>query len=204
MLKMLLMLLLLTGALRAEEDSDFGPGDVLYAPEEMTGSAEAVASSGSYYSSARISVGDYASGMQGLKGAEIFVDGVFVGKSPLELSGVLISKPQSAVSARLDGYDEALRAAVRIPMEGELKIAMSGDRAASWYTLPSWVAGLAMFGGAIAAYAQNSSSSSATGMGLVIGGVGVIAISQGIARIFHLPSLRDEVERVNAKAEPGL
>jgi len=204
MMSVILALALLK-PLWAEESQDFQPGDALYAPEDETPGAEsfsgAAASSGSYYSTAKISVADFAHGMKPLEGAELFIDGHFVGKSPLDLGGYLINKPAVALTARLSGYHDAAREALKIPAEGEARIAMVGDNAASWYTTPSWIAGLLMLGGAVAAYSQNNSSGSGAGIALVGGGVGVFVISQGIARLFHLPSLDKDVAALNSKSE---
>lgn len=202
MLRILLMLLALGAPAFAEDNSDFQPGDALYAPEEESGtaqSASASSSAGSYYSSARIEALDYGHGMKPLEGAEIFIDGRFLGKSPLDLSGFLVNKPAMTLSARLPGYNDAAREAFKIPAEGNLGIAMVGDNAASWYTMPSWIAGLAMLGGAVAAYSQNNSQ---VGIALVGGGVGVIALSQAVARLFHLPRLESEAAALNAKSDP--
>lgn len=205
MLKVFFLLLALTKALNAE-DSDFKPEDALYAPEELSSNAEAITAlhGGSFYSTARITVTDFARPGILLEGAELFIEGQYLGKSPLEMSGFLINKPRVALSARLPGYDEALRPAVQFPAEGEVHIALLGDHAAAWYTTPSWVVGILMIGGAIAAYSQNNSGASQTGIALVCGGVGVIALSQAVARLFHLPALRRDLEALNSKAEPGL
>ena len=79
---------------------------------------------------------------------------------------------------------------------------MAGDNAVSWYTTPSFVAGMLMLAGAAVAYAQNSPSGSETGAALVGGGVGVILISQAVARLFQLPALHKRAEAYNAKPEP--
>lgn len=204
MLRILCLSLALAGILRAD-DSDFQPGDALYAPEEETATAEAaapLATSASYYSTAHIDVIDLAHDKRAIEGVELFADGQYLGKSPLDLAGFLVSKPSISLSARLAGYHESLRPAIRIPAEGSLNIAMIGDNAAGWYTTPSFIAGLLMMGGAVAAYAQNNSSSSTVGASLVIGGVAVIGISQAVARLFHIPSLDKDVEAYNARPEP--
>jgi hypothetical protein len=205
MLKIMFLALALAGALAAEE-GEFKPEDALYAPEDVTGSAEDAASpapqGGSFYSSAKIVVSDFSRPATLLEGAELFIDGQYLGKSPLQLSGLLISKPTVALSARLPGYDEALRPAVQFPAEGEVRISALGDNAVSWYTTQSWVVGLLMIGGAIAAYSQNSQEGSQAGIALVGGGVAVIGISQAVARIFHLPALRRDLEALNAKPAP--
>jgi hypothetical protein len=154
MLRVLLMTVLFLAGAGLRADDDFQPGDALYAPEEETSTAAAAGPrlNASYYSTAKITVLDLGRDGAGLEGAELFIDGRFVGKSPLDLSGFLISKPAVALSARLAGYDEALRPALRIPPEGEVRVVMAGDNAASWYTTPSWIAGLLMLGGAVAAY----------------------------------------------------
>jgi hypothetical protein len=196
----------LAGLIRAEDsaDTDFQPGDALYAPQDLTPAAtdNSATSQASFYSTAKLSVMDFAHPGKNLDGADLFIDGKYVGKSPVELSGYLIDKPMVSISATLDGYREAIRPAVKLPADGEAQIAMLGDNAVSWYTTPSFILGLLMLGGAVVSYAQDSSQSSSLGLGLVCGGVGVIALSQIVARFFHLPALERSVQALNAKPEP--
>jgi hypothetical protein len=203
MLKILLLGLALAGLGRADEtdSSDFQPSDALYAPENASPSAAAELRA-TYYSTARLSVVDAGHGMRPLEGAELFIDGKYVGKSPLDLSGFLVDKPSVALSARLGGYNEALRPALSLPAEGEARIAMSGDNAASWYTTPAFVVGLLAMGGAVAVYAQNDPSTSDSGLALVCGGVAVIALSQAVAHFIHLPALEKSTAALNARPEP--
>jgi hypothetical protein len=200
MLKGLALMLALCGALPAAEepDADFGPQDVLYAPEDLSETAAAQeAGRASYYSTARITVEDAGRGGL-LEGAEIFLDGRYVGTSPLELSGFLVAKPRVAMSARLPGYWEAVRPAMILPAEGEARIAMAGDNAAGWYTTPGFVAGILLLGAAAVASTQNDASSSQLGIGLACGAVGVVALTQGVARLLHLPSLSKKTAARNA------
>jgi hypothetical protein len=125
-----------------------------------------------------------------------------MGKSPLELSGLLVGKPLVSVAARLSGYAEGLRPAVAIPREGEARVYLAGDSAAAWYTTPSWVLGLLMIAGSVAAYSQNNPESSSTGIALLGSGVGVIAISQAVARFWHIPAAAKRAEAMNAGREP--
>jgi hypothetical protein len=198
MAKILMLLLALGGALKADEEGDFKPEDALYAPEGESATAE---TSPSYYSSAKVIAFDSSRPAEALKDVEIFLDGAFVGKTPLELSGVLVNKPSFALTARVNGYEEAVRPAVQIPAQGELRVAMAGDNAASWYTAPSFVIGLGLIAGAVVAYSQNNGSSSSVGASLVGSGLGLIGLSQAVARLFHLPALRRQAEDYNRKHE---
>jgi hypothetical protein len=207
-IKILALMLALAGVARAEDDADFRPEDALYAPEEATPTAQESgapeARGASYYSSARVVAVDLGRGGREIEGAEIFIGGRYLGKSPLDLEGFLVDAPLLSLSARLPGYAESLRPALRVPPEGEIRVGLAGDNAASWYTTPSFVAGILMLAGAAASYAQNTPSGSETGAALLGGGVGVILISQAVARLFHLPALHKRVEAWNASHEPLL
>jgi hypothetical protein len=205
MTRLLVLALAMQGILRADEAQDFQPGDALYAPEGESGTAEASPDAGlnaSYYSTCRISVVDLGHAGRPMQGVDLFIDGQFVGKSPLELSGFYINRPTLRLSAQMDGYHDAERPAVRIPPEGETRIVMVGDNAAGWYTTPSWVAGILLLGGAMAAYSQNRADSTAVGNAMIGSGLGVILLSQAWARLFHLPGLDREAARANARSEP--
>jgi hypothetical protein len=207
MLKGLLLCAALSCGLWAGEEpaGDFGPQDVLYAPEELSGTAAEAAPAqegrASYYSTAKITVEDAGHGGL-LEGADIFLDGRYLGQSPLELSGFLVNKPRVSMSARKAGYWEALRPALILPGEGEARIAMAGDNAAGWYTTPGFVLGLLLLGSAAVASTQNDSSSAQLGIGLACGAVGVVALTQGIARLIHLPALAKKTAARNAAETP--
>ena len=106
-----------------------------------------------------------------------------------------------SLSARLPGYDEALRPAMSLPAQGEARVYLIGDNAASWYTTPCFVAGLLAMAGSIVAYSQGSAASAKLGLGLAIGGAGVLAVSQAIAHFIHLPGLEKEAEAKNQRPE---
>jgi hypothetical protein len=193
----------------AGTQGDFQPADALYAPEDITYSAGTQAQapapqeSASYYSQAKIVACDFGHGNRPLEGAEIFIEGQYVGKSPLSLTRFLIEKPEINMTARLEGYDEALRPAMHLPAEGEARIYLVGTNAASWYTVPSMVLGVLALGGSVAAYAQaqRHPGSSQLGLGLVLGGTGIIALSQIIAHGLHLPALSKRMQELNSKPE---
>ena len=216
MLKILMLLLALSPQLRAdpstqpaagsgqEASEDFRPEDALYAPEEMTYTAAAAETGrATFYSSAKLVALDISHPAVPLEDAELFLDGNYVGKSPLSLEAYLVDKPSLALTARLPGWREASRLALLLPADGDVRIYLAGEGSTSWYTRPAFGIGLAMLAGSIAAYSQNSPSTTALGTGLVAGGVSVIAVTQVIARFFHLPALIARADALNAKAEPA-
>jgi hypothetical protein len=182
--------------------------DVYYAPEENgDASGEMGASQGavgslpggaSYLSHAKLMPFEWGHPDKPLDGVELFLNGQFLGSSPLSLDGYMVQRLQLTLGARKDGYEEAERAHVKIPVEGELRVALLNENAASWYTTPAWVLGLGLV---VAAAAASNNGSGSTGVGLAGAGVGVIAISQLAARFFHLPALRRQVEAYNSRSE---
>lgn len=182
--------------------------DVYYGPvEDDAGAAEGVSASaeplpqGSYLSHASIEAVDARSG-EPLEGAELFLDGVYLGASPLTLAGRVIDRPLLPLAARKEGYTEGLRPGVAVPEDGVLKVAMAPTTAARWYTQPAWVIGLGLLAASAVVY---DSKAPGAGLALVSGGVGVISLSQLAARYVHLPALRRKAERWNAgaQADPG-
>ena len=192
-------LLALASPAAAEENETFQPGDVLYAPEEMSPTADVAAPAGkaSFYSTATIEAIDFGSS-KSLLGAELFLDGIYVGKSPLQLTGFLVKKERLSLTARKEGYAESERPAFILPPEGRANIYLVGDHAVSWYTTPAFIAGLAMLAGSVAAYSQNSGE---LGLGLVAGGLGTIGFTQCFARFWHLPALKKSCELKNSAPE---
>jgi hypothetical protein len=201
-----LCLLFAAAALRADVTPTAGADedalkdeDVYYAPiddaaEDATPTVKAL-SPGSYVSQAKVSAFDIADGKP-VTGAEIFLAGAYLGRSPLQLQGAVVDKPLMALSARADGYAEGLRAAVKVPAEGDVTVALASERAAGWYTTPAWVVGLVLLGASAAVYDANNSG---PGLSLAGGGLGIIALSQLTARFIHLPSLRRQAEAYNAQ-----
>jgi hypothetical protein len=201
--KALLMLLLLLSplALRADEAA-MEDKDIYYAPDVAedaaagTPTASVALPQGAYVSKARLSVFDFSSGKD-LKGAELFLGQDYLGRSPLVLQGLVVS-PGAELAARLDGYGEASRRALRLPAEGEVRLALLSENPAGWYTTPAWVVGLGLLAASVAVYRSDNTS---PGLALVGAGVGVISLSQLTARFFHVPALRREVEDYNARPE---
>jgi hypothetical protein len=204
-----LSLLLLSVALRADvtpsaqADDSLKDEDVYYAPiddqpEGATPTVQAL-SPGSFVSQAKVTAFDIADGKP-VEGAELFLAGTYLGRAPLQLQGTVISKPQIAISARADGYDEGLRPAVSVPADGTVAVAMASEHAARWYTTPAWVVGLCLLGASAAVYDANNSG---PGLSLAGGGLGIIALSQLTARFLHLPSLRRKAEAYNAQGAPA-
>jgi hypothetical protein len=207
---MALLLLLAPGAARADEVPAGEDPDVYYAPEEVSetaavlgGSAGSVAASpsagASSMSHARLIPFAWGEPDKPLKGAELFLNGQYLGHSPLSLDSVLVSLKPMTLTAHLDGYEEAVRPAVIVPAEGELRVALLGEDAASWYTTPAWIVGLGMVAGSLAAYNNGNGT---VGIALVGGGVAIITLTQLSARLFHLPSLRRDVEAYNQRPQP--
>lgn len=184
--------------------------DVYYAPEEegeasgvMGGSQGAVGSlpgSASYLSHARLVPFQWGHPEKPLEDVELFLNGQYLGKSPLNLDNFMVQRVQLSLTARKEGYEEAERPKVSVPVDGDLRIAMMDEGAAGWYTTPAWIVGLGLVAGAIGAYNGGSSSG---GLALAGGGVGVIALSQLTARLVHLPAVRKDVEAYNQRFEPA-
>jgi hypothetical protein len=182
--------------------------DVYYAPEEsgdasgeMGASQGAVGSlpgSASYLSHARLVPFEWGHPDKALDGVELYLNGQFLGSSPLSLDGYMVQRTQLSLGARKDGYEESERANVKIPVEGDLRVALLSENAAGWYTTPAWLVGLGLILGAAAA---SNNGSGSTGVGLAGAGVGVIALSQLTARFIHLPALRRQVDAYNSKTE---
>jgi hypothetical protein len=184
--------------------------DVYYAPEEngdasgeMGGSQGAVGSlpgSASYLSHARVVPFEWGHPDKPLDGVDLFLNDHYVGSGTLTLDGYLVQRDALGLTAHKDGYEEALRPQVRVPMEGDLRVALLSDNAASWTTTPGWVIGLGLVVGSLLTYNSNGGN---TGLGLLGGGVGVIAVTQLIARFIQMPALRHSVETYNQKQEPA-
>lgn len=217
----LLLLCLLGQGLRADDAAQaLSPAaaagalqdqDVYYGPDEqdVSASAQSAASPaptpaptgdlGSALTRASVSAFEWGHPERPLVGAELFINGQFLGRSPLRLTGRVVDR-SSVVTARLDGYSEALRGRVQVPAEGEIRVAMASENAAGWYTTPSWVLGLGLLGASLAVYRADNTG---PGLALVGGGVSVIAVSQLVARFFHLPALRRAVQDYNSRPEPA-
>ena len=184
--------------------------DVYYAPEEsgevsgeMGASQGAVGSlpgSASYVSHAKLVPFEWGHPEKPLDDVELFLNGQFLGKSPLTLDGYMVQRAQMSLTARKDGFEESERPKVKLPVEGELRIALLNEGAASWYTTPAWIVGLGLVIASVTAYSAGSGNS---GVALAGGGVGIIALSQIGAHFLHLPALRKEVEAYNQQAEPA-
>jgi hypothetical protein len=164
------------------------------------GAVGSLPGSASYLSHAKLEPFEWGHPEKTLEGAELFLNGQFLGKSPLNLENFMVQRTTMALTARKDGYEEGERAQVKVPVEGSLRIALLSDNAASWYTTPAWLLGLCLIGGSVAAYSGGSGS---TGIGLAAGGVGVITFSQLGARLLHMPALRRSVEEYNRRLEPA-
>lgn len=205
MTRMLLLILALGAGLRAEpeiEPEPFTDSDALYAPEDSsaTGTAQ-VRARASYYSQAKITAFDISDPAREVAGAELFLGDKLAGYSPLTLTGFLVSQEFVSLSARAPGYEEVIRPRVNFPAEGEVKVALWGQRGTRWYSWGAGALGLAAIGGSFAAYGQNTSESGTLGAGLLIGGVSLIAVTQVFSRFFHLPALKKKAEAYNQRSE---
>lgn len=184
--------------------------DVYYAPEEegeasgvMGGSQGAVGSlpgSASYLSHAHVIPFQWGHPEKPLDEVELFLNGQYLGKSPVTLDNFMVQRVQLSLTAHKEGFEEAERPKVSVPADGDLRIALMDEGAASWYTTPAWVVGLGLVAGAIGAYNGGSSTGA---LALAGGGVGVIALSQLTARLVHLPAVRHDVEAYNQRFEPA-
>lgn len=154
---------------------------------------------GSYLSHARITAFAWGSPQRELAGAEVVLNGEYLGKSPLVLQGLLVAGAAPAkVALRLDGYSEGLRPSVSLPQDGDLRVALLDDSAGAWISTPGWIAGLGLMGASVLAYRSESAQ---VGLGLAGGGIAVIAVSQLLLRWVALPALRHAVQAFNARPE---
>ena len=153
---------------------------------------------GAFLSRASIHAFDIASG-KAVEGAEVFVAGAYLGRTPLQLKEHVVPKPQPPVAVRMDGYAEGLRPAVSVPADGQVAVALASDSSAGWYTTPAWVLGLGLLAASAAVYDANNS---APGLALAGGGMAVISLSQLAARFMHLPALRRKADAYNASPQP--
>ena len=196
---LLLAILMLPLGLRADQMQD---EDVYYAPDvaedspEGTTAAAATLPQGAYVSRADLHIFDYSSG-RSLSGAELFLGRDYLGRSPLTLKGLVVG-PGAELEVRMDGYDEASRPGLRLPAEGEVKVALLRENPVGWYTTPAWVVGLGLLVTSVFVYRSDNAT---PGLILVGGGVSIIALSQLTARFLHLPALRREVKEYNARPE---
>lgn len=208
---LLLLALLAAPPLRAEEAAAAASGgdgaealddpDVYYAPDDEAAEplSPTAQSPGSFVSRASIQAYDVADGRV-LEGADLFLQGAFIGRSTLDLGGRVIDKPVVELDARLADCEDASRPAVALPAEGTVRIAMVSRRSARWYTAPGWAIGLGLLAAAAVVY---DSHNTGPGLALVGGGVATIGLSQIMARLVHLPGLRRRAEALNARREPA-
>lgn len=191
-------------ALSPSVQEDYQPSDTYYAPAPESPAA-ATAEEGlqaSYYSTAHLDVVELGNPQKKVSGVELFIDGHYVGMSPLDLSGYLMNKSSVSLSSHLDGYGDATRPNFQLPAQGEVQLVMANDDAVDWYTIPCYVLGLLMVAGGPAVYAENNSNSDEVGLGLVIGGLAVVLVSQLIAHQLQIPSMRQAAKTLNAKPDP--
>jgi len=186
----------------AEAAADSEDQDIYYAPADAqdataTVQAGATAAVGSFYSRAVLKAFAWGQPSEPLLGVEVFLGGQFLGKTPLLLSEFLVSKPGYALTARLNGYEEASRPNFAVPQEGEIRVALLDKGAASWYSTPAWVLGLGLIAGSVAAYSNNSNTLGTT---LLCSGVGLVTLVQGIVHFLHMPALRRDVQAYNDQA----
>jgi hypothetical protein len=183
--------------------------DIYYAPEEggdasgelgaSQGAVGSLPGSASYLSHAKLEPFEWGRPGQALEGVELFLNGQYLGKSPLSLDNYMVQRVTLPLTARREGYEEAERPQVKLPVEGPLRVALLSEGAARWYTTPAWILGLGLLGASVAVY--NNGGNDNAGLGLAGGGLGVICVSQLWARFVHLPALRREVDAYNARME---
>jgi hypothetical protein len=170
---------------------------VVYAPAGAD-NGDAAALEGSYLSRARISVFAWGRPQEELSGADVVLNGNYIGRSPVALKGIVMDQQDARLSARLDGYSEALRPAVRMPADGVVRVAVLSDNASAWYTAPGWVLGVGLLAASVA---LTRSDNTGAGLALAGAGVGAVALTQLVSRLAQLPLLRRAVERYNASRE---
>ncbi len=168
---------------------------------DATGATLPAAAGGSYLSHARITAFAWGSPGQELKGAEVVLNGEYLGRSPLLLKGLLVDGGAPVkLSLHLEGYSEGQRPAVHLPEEGDLRVALLDDNAEGWISTPAWIAGLGLVAASVLAYRSETSQ---VGLGLAGGGIAVIAVSQLLVRWLGQPALRRAVQAFNNRPEPA-
>jgi hypothetical protein len=176
--------------------------DVYFAPLDDAAGDSAEASSapvGSRLSRARLRAFAWGHPGRSVDGAELYLDGSLVGRSPLALDGVLVSAAGVSLAARADGYEEALRPRLDLPADGSVAVALLPEDAADAITLPGWAVGLGLVVAGVLTY---QSASPGAGLGIAGGGLLCAALTQLWARFVTLPRLRAAVGAYNARPEP--
>jgi hypothetical protein len=164
------------------------------APLFQTGTADTKKTEGSYYSQVRIETRDLGSG-QSLEGFHVFLNGKLVGTSPLSLKGFLVNRPKLTLSVEKPDFFEATRKNIHIPPDGIVDIAVLSLNPTRSYTRPSIIGGLALMGGSMIAYAQPEGER--IGLGMLLGGLVVVGVTQIVSRWIHLPALKKRLHRQN-------
>jgi len=191
----------LTATATAAPGADAEEG-IYYGPDPVSAGADALpagAQAASFLSHARITAFAWGAPQRALTGAEVVLNGTYLGTSPLELQGLLVEGgAPGRLALRLDGFSEGLRPALKLPAEGEVRVALLDDNAGAWISTPSWVLGLGLLAASVLAYRSESAQ---TGLGLAGGGIAVIAVSQLLLRWVAMPALRRAVRAYNARPE---
>ncbi|HTB35010.1 MAG TPA: hypothetical protein VK842_09110 [bacterium] len=208
MTRMLLLLgaLCLGGSARpawaADAAADLSPaaGDdgMYYAPVDDSPAAQ-LSGGGSLLTRARISPFAWGSPGRGLDLVEIYVDGNYLGRTPLSLGGMVVDAAGVSLGARAEGYEDALRPRVRLPDDGPVAVAMLPSDAAWPVTTPGWALGLGLVAAGMLVY---RSDAPATGLSLAAGGLLSVGLTQLWARWVSMPALRARVDAYNASPDP--
>jgi hypothetical protein len=173
-----------------------------YAPmdESPGASASTAQAGGSVLSRAQILPFAWGHSLAGLGSVELYMDGSYLGRTPLSLAGRVVNAVGVSLAARADGYEDALRPSVRLPADGPVAVALLPRDAAWPITTPGWVVGLGLVAAGMLVY-----RSDAPGAGLALAGGGLVSVglTQLWARWIRLPALRAQVEAFNASPDPA-
>jgi hypothetical protein len=137
---------------------------------------------------------------ESLEGLSVFLDGQLVGQSPLNLSGYLVNRQTATLSVAGAGYLESFRYDVDIPAGGVLDIAVLEENPSRAYTRPAFLLGLALMAGSLVAYAQPEGEQA--GLAMLSGGIGLVCLTQIVARWIRLPILKKNLAEHNQRHAP--
>jgi hypothetical protein len=177
---------------------------IYYAPVDdspAAASAEAQAGGGgSLLSRAKIVPFAWGHPGLGLDSVELYVDGQYLGRSPLSLDSRVVDAAGVSLDARADGYEDALRPRVRLPADGSVAVALLPRDAAWPVTTPGWILGLGLVAAGMLVYRSDTPG---PGLALASGGLLSVALTQLWARWIRLPALRAKVAAYNGSPDPA-
>ena len=207
MIKLLVSLLcLFVHAGLHAEDAVAAPGWDSQAPGQAAGDAETAPANAeqvlkqlrrNFMSEAQVRVHPLDNPGLSLDGFNVFLDDLLVGQSPLQLDAFLVSKDSYNLSVEKSGWQEASRPDLSLLPDGVIEIAVIRNNPSRWYTIPAFGLGAASLVGSLVSYRQPDGERA--GLGLLIGGVAIMAVTQLLARFVHGPASKQKVKAYNRR-----